>query len=157
MAESLLAPLGDAVVTLLNASTFSTPFTATRLYDAMRPLETLEQLRVDVVLGNRPCSPFDRSRQKNEPKIQIVARQKVAAPAGSPAETAILDTLLGLMESIDELFSSPGNRTLPPGEEGWAKWQQSEVTVPYLPAALREDHIFYSLLTLQYLVITNAT
>ncbi|MGO8691637.1 MAG: hypothetical protein ACLQLG_18615 [Thermoguttaceae bacterium] len=156
MSVNLFVPLADAVTSLLNSGSFSEKFTATRIYDPLRPLETLETLRVDVVIGDRKCAPFDRSRQKEEPRIDVCIRQVVNAPAGSAAETAILDGLVGLMEEIDTMFSAPANRTLPPGGNGWARWQNSDLVVPFMPKKLRDDRLFYSLLRLNYLVVTDA-
>jgi len=151
---SLYTPLADAVVSLLNANTFSQPFTAQRVYDPMRPMETMEQLRVDVVLADKKCHPMDRSREANEVKIDIFVRQVINAPAGSQQEQTQLDGLLSLMEDISDYMNLQANRR--PPNALWAGWQESELVYPYIPSHLRSARQYTSLLRLTYFVATAA-
>jgi hypothetical protein len=151
---SIFAPLADAVAALLNANEFSMPFVAQRVYDPMRPMETMEQLRVDVVLGDKKCHPMDRARQQNDVRIEIVVRQVISPPAGSVQEQEALDALLALMESIDDYMCLQANRR--PPDAPWAGWQESELVYPFLPKHLRESRQYTSLLRITYLVATAA-
>ena len=147
--------LADAVVALLNgnvaAGGFSQNFAAERIYDPMRPMETMETLRVDVVLGDKKCHPLDRSRQHNMLRIQIAARQVIKAAAGSSAEMAALDNLVNFMEEIDNFICLPANRR----PVAYCGWQESELVYPFLPKHLRESRQFTSLLTQTYFVATS--
>lgn len=150
---SLFNPLADAVVALLNAQTFSQQFTATRVYDSTRALETLGTLRVDVILGDRKSTPLDRSRQKDDIRVEVAVRQVVSRSAGLTEETAILDGLVALVEELDAFLSARANRR-PPGAE-WAGWQGSELVYPFLPAHVRDNRQFTSLLRLSYFVVRD--
>ena len=154
---SVLIQLADAVKTMLNQASaqglFSKQFAAERIYDAMRPLEEMETMRVDVVLGDRKQVPLDRSRQQNTLRVEICIRQIVTEEAGSAAEKAKLDALVSFMEEIDQYTSLPGHRR-PPAFTA-AGWQGSELIYPFLPRQLRESRQFISLLRLTYLAVTT--
>lgn len=152
MANALFTPLADAIVTLLNAQTFATAFTATRIYDPLRPLEENETLRIDVVLGDRKSDPLDRSRLTEDVRVEVAARQVISAAAGSAAETTALDALVALVEEINTFLCAPAQRR----PVAWAGWQRSELVYPYLPAHLREKRQFTSLLRMSYLVVTDS-
>ena len=155
MSAALLVPLADAVTSLLNANTFSQKFTATRVYDAMRPLETLSALTVDVVIGDKESDPLDRTRQRETPNIDIVVRQVIAAPSGSADEANAIDALIALVESFDSCITDPANRR--PAGAAWAAWQHSKLVMAYSPRKLREQRLFYSVLRVTYLVVTDST
>lgn len=155
MSVTLLTTLADAVVTLLNGHAFSQAFTAVRVYDAMRPLDTLETLHIDVILGDRKSEPLNRLLQKDDVRVEVAARQVVNQPAGSAEETAALDALVVLMEEIDTFLSAPAQRR--PTNASWAGWQGSELVYPYLPSQLRTSRQFTSLLRLTYLVAREGT
>jgi len=145
-------PLADAIKDMLNGHEFSRQFTAVRLYDSLRDIETLETMRVDVLLGDKVSSPMDRSRQENTIRIEIAVRQVVKSLAGSDEETAELDALVAFLEEIDDYLTDPANRR--PANAPWAGWQKSELLYPFVLAQLR-GRIFASVLRLSYYVATG--
>jgi hypothetical protein len=160
MSSALLTPLADAVVASLNTQFSPDTFTAQRVYDAMRALDSMgSTLWVDIVVGDKQCEPLDRSRQKNHLHVDIIVRQVITGvAAGSSGETTLLDGLMALVESIDTYLSAPKQRVMPaPPAARLAVWQGSETVVPYSPKKLREQRLFYSLLRLSYLAVTDGT
>jgi hypothetical protein len=145
-------PLADAIAAMLNGHDFSREFTAERIYDSLRDLETLETMRVDVLLGDKQSQPMDRSRQENTVRVEIACRQAVKQLAGGPDEKAELDALVGFMEEIDDFLTTPANRRPPAAL--WAGWQKSELLYPFLVPQLR-GRIFASVLRLSYYVATG--
>ena len=147
-------PLADAIVAMLNGHTFtSAQFPpAERIYDALRNLEELENLRVDVLLGDKKQEPIDRTRMQNHPRIEIAVRRVIKAEAGSKEEKAQLDGLVAFVEEIDDFLSMHDNRR--PLGAPWAAWQGSELVYPFLPLQLRRRQ-FTSLLRMTYFVCTD--
>ena len=157
---SVISPfigLASAVAAMLNAESasggFSRQFTAQRIYDPMRPMETLETMAVDVILGDKKCEPMDRQRQKNTVRIEVCVRQVIRPAAGSVEEQAALDELVNFVEEIDNFLSSHDNRRPPLAQ--YAGWQDSELVYPFLPKHLRESRQFTSLLRQTYFVATS--
>jgi hypothetical protein len=150
-------PLADAIAAMLNSPSFATAVGApvgqvNRIYDSNRNLEDLETQQIDVLLGDKKCTPLDRTRQKNTIRIEIAIRQAIRALAGSDDETTQLDNLVALMEDIDDYFSTWANRR--PPNAPWAAWQESELLYPFLVPQLRA-RIFASVLRLTYFVVTG--
>ena len=152
MSSPLFIPLAEAVLKTLNAQEFSRPFRATRIYDALRQLPEMEQMRVDVLLGDRKSEPLDRSRMKNVVRIEIAVRQVIKGEAGSELEQQELDALVAFCEEIDDCLSDRSQRRLTAAP--WAVWQGTEMVYPFLPQYLRGRQ-FTSLLRASYFVATG--
>ena len=100
--SSQIAGMCDAVVTKLNAATLSQPFTAQRLYQPVRGLEEMNELRVSVVPRAIDLGVQDRNTQRIELDIDIAVQKRVEN------ELSDIDTLLQLVEEIiAELWSDP--------------------------------------------------
>jgi hypothetical protein len=96
MSQALSITLCDAVVTALNAATFSEPFQAVRYYQPKFTLEDLEELKVCVVPISKAKSNLSRSTDSIETVIQVGVLKKLDS-----VENADLDVLTGLVEEIE--------------------------------------------------------
>ena len=154
---SIFGPLAEAIKNQLIAAqsvagTFSQTACIEHPLDGLREDEELQVLRVDVLMGDKTCEPLTRTLQKNAVRMDIVTRQLVKAMRASSQERTIVHGLMAYSEELDEYLAASGNRAVPGAT--WAKWQHSEMVVPYSPALLRNSRLFYSLFRVTYFVAT---
>lgn len=93
--SSLIAQISDAIVTELNAQTFSQEFTAVRKWLAKWTLPELATLRVSVVPGPATYTMASRGQDDERHEIDIAVQKKI--DAGS---IAAVDILVELMEEF---------------------------------------------------------
>ena len=156
---SIFAPLQYAIVQQLlaaqKADAFSRPAVIEGPLDGLREDEELQQLRVDVLIGDKQCEPLDRARQRNTVRMDVVVRQIIKPQRKSEMESREVHGLMAYVEELDEYLSDHDNRRPPDAQ--WAAWQNSETIVAYSPPLLRADRLFYSLFRLNYFVATSLT
>lgn len=122
-----------------------------RIYDPQRQPEGLEELRVDVILGDRKTKPISRALKENDCRVDIGFRQVVKSPAGSTDEQAELDALIELVEQVEAFFTNPPRRLK---YADFAAWTETELVYPYLPSHVRTRQ-FTSILRLTYRIATK--
>lgn len=104
--------IADAVVVLLNATTFSQPLTATRHYAPSFKLPDMKELHVTVVPRAISSTSLDRSRDTFSYEIDVAVQKK------TDMAQATLDALMTLVEEIADHFragplaSFPGARCM---------------------------------------------
>ena len=107
----LLIQIADAIAQELNAaqaadsSTFSQPFTATRVYDYWRELEETTTLRVDVVPEKQEDTPLSRSKWMGTGVVSIAVRQKI-----KPENVAAVDALTAFVGELRDFWTLPVRR-----------------------------------------------
>jgi restriction endonuclease Mrr len=93
MSATIIA-LAEAVVTELNAATFSQDFTALRYYTVLFELKDMETLRVSVVPRSLASTALDRSKDSYEYQIDIAIQKR------DNGTLAASDALMQLVEEI---------------------------------------------------------
>ena len=155
---TLSFPLTKAVAAMLNAAqqvdgTFSQRALIEQPLDGLRQDEELNDLRVDVLVADKASEPITRNDIKSTARVDIVVRQKVKGVRGSEPEREQVEALSAYAEQLDDYLSAHDHRI--PTDAPWAKWQKSETVIPYSPALLRSDRLFYSLFRATYLVVSD--
>lgn len=130
--------VADAVVTALNAGTFSTAFTAVRGYIATHDLPDLDTLRVTVMPAADQISRASRASAKHHYVIDIGIQKKP-----STLNNANLDPLTLLTEEIADYFLY-GNRV------GGAILVSPEIRITHTEKHLRELRNFNSVVRLNF-------
>ena len=149
----LLIQIADAIAQELNAaqaadsSTFSQPFTATRVYDYWRELEETTTLRVDVVPEKQEDTPLSRSKWMGTGVVSIAVRQKI-----KPENVAAVDALTAFVGELRDFWTLPVRRlSLFPA----AVPIKRQIVYPYLPKQLRTPGQFVSVLQLTFNLVSN--
>lgn len=136
---SHLIEVAEAVKVQLNATTFSQSFTAVRkalVHPELKDLAT--GLNVFVVPAAERSITSGRKTTQHEYDVAIGIAQKVESE-----ENAVIDPLTLLGEEVHDFFRF---ETLTGRSERWTKGQ----IVPYVPAAVREQNLFLSTITLTF-------
>ena len=139
---SELIQVTEAVVTALNAGTFSQSVTAVRHYLPRFDLAEVKDLHVSVVPKGIEVAQATRDKGTFDYRIDVAVQKKLTS--GSAAE---LDPLLALVEEIAESFRGkrlPGMST--------AMWVKTEHAPVYAPEHLQELRQFTSVMTLTFRV-----
>jgi hypothetical protein len=151
---SVLIDVADAVVTQLNAGTYSMDFTATRAYRPWATPADLADVKVQVVPKAQTMTPLSKVQTAYALTIDIGVQQKVGAPATptAPADDFTkLDALTALVGEIVADFDTP--RPLASLTEAILV---SMANAPiYDPAHLADNGVFTSLLTLTLEVVVE--
>jgi hypothetical protein len=95
--------IADAMVTDLNAHTFSKPVTTVRYYAPVFKLEDMGTLHVTVVPVEFTTEPSDRSRDREEHKIDVAIQQRFDATNGA-VPNDVLDALMALAEEFRDFL-----------------------------------------------------
>jgi hypothetical protein len=133
--------IAEALVSDLNATVFSRPFTARRAYLPIFNLGDMEDLHVTVVAAGRTVVPANRTLLQVEHRLDIAVQQHL----GTGAEDTACDPLLALVEEIADHLS--GHNLA--GEAG-AAWVKTE-HAPFVAAEhLHEWRQFTSIITVTY-------
>ncbi len=115
MAAGIARQVADALVTDLNAGSFTESFTATRSYAGWQlKLKNLSTTRVDVV----PVSLADMSldaddKQNSEAVVDIVMRKRLGqsdVESDGAVKNTVLDPLSDTVEEIAAFLADPANR-----------------------------------------------
>lgn len=97
---AVINAIGDAVVTKLNAGTFSQSFTAVRKYAPHFRLRDMDTLHVTVVTSSEDIAQSDRVTRSHDYTIDIGVQKRFS----SDALTA-LDPLQDLVQEISDEFT----------------------------------------------------
>jgi len=138
--------IADAIVTALNAHSFSQPFTARRHYVPTFDLKEMKNLHVTVVPRGVEMTAANRSMIQNAVQVDIGIQQKLPAPASPAGDQAAIDTLMGLVEEIADFVRATGRF----GDAAWVKMENTPI---YSPEHLEQLRQFTSVLTLTLLVM----
>jgi restriction endonuclease Mrr len=95
--------LADAVVTELNAETFSQAFTAQRFYTVLFELKDMQTLHVSVVPRAISTTALNRSQDTYEYQIDIAIQKR---------DNGTLAASDALMQLVEEIADHMNNRTL---------------------------------------------
>ena len=140
---AVVTDIADAVVTELNAHTFSQAFTAQRHYRPIFDLAEMQDLHVTVVPKGLAIERLDRSRNQHDVQVDIAVQKKCQA-----ADNAELDPLTALVEEIADFFRLRRLTVCPE-----AVWIRTENAPIYAPEHLDELRQFTSVLTLTFRVV----
>ncbi len=140
---AVVAAVADAVVTELNATTFSLSFTAVRKYQPHYDLAQLKSLHVTVIPSGLMTQQAARGPGQRDVDVDIAVQQKL-----TQEENADLDPLLALAEEIAEHFR--GKRLIAYSQAIWVK---SEHKAVFVPEHLQQYRQFTSVLTLTFRVL----
>ena len=139
----LITQVANAVVSELNAATFSQPFTATRAYVPRCELPDLKTLTVTVVPSSASVTAAGRGPAQHDVAIDIAVQQKIDSE-----QNAALDPLLALAEEIAEHFRAKRLSTFMD-----ALWSRTEFTALYAPEHLEQLRTFTSVVTLTFRIV----
>jgi hypothetical protein len=95
--------IADAVVTELNAQSFSQEFTSVRKYRVKYALTALQSLKVAVSPGPASFELLDRRRDDTQYATDVVFLKKI-----DPDSNTAVDALVELMEEIKDHFRAKG-------------------------------------------------
>jgi hypothetical protein len=140
---AVVTDIADAVVTELNAHTFSQAFTAVRHYRPIFDLAEMQDLHVTVVPKGLAMQRADRTRHQVDYEIDVAIQQKVAV-----VDAATLDPLMGLVEEVIDYFRNARLAAVP---EAVCMGVRNEPV--YAPEHLDELRQFTSVLTLTFRVV----
>lgn len=138
-----LLDIADAVVTQLNAETWSPTFTATRAYIIENQLTALDDLVVTVIPSEQTRVNVSRSGEQHDHVVMLGIQQRPTT-----ISNAVLDPLVDLAEAIANYFENERKLTAYPT----ASCTLVENTPPYQPQRLRENREFLTIITLTYSV-----
>lgn len=141
---AVMVSVADALVTALNAATWSPTFTAVRSYAHWADkLESISSLKVDVVPVNHARSSLaTRGSLEYAPEIDIGFRQLLTTTT-----TAAVDTLVALVESVNEWVCSRDVASTPVAE-----WESASIRALYVRDHLREWKQFTGIIRVTYRV-----
>ena len=138
MSQSIF--LADAVVTELNAKTFSMPFTAERRLLPSFELKELTSLQVTVVPKAVESSNASRSTRQSDYQVDIGVQKKFSGDIDSE-----LPPLMVVVEEIAEFLAR--HKLTDKSDAVWLGCQNDPI---YSPQHLNEQRTFVSVLTLTY-------
>jgi len=136
---AVIVELADSVVSELNGTGFSQPFTAVRQFLPLYNLPQLKTLTVTVVPKGTTIETKARNASQHDVDIDIAIQQKLAN-----TETDTIDPLMTLVEEIADHFrfkrlSSPS-----------AIWIRTENEPVFAQEHLDQYRVFTSVLTLTF-------
>ena len=139
--------IAEAVVTELNAGSFSRGFTATRRYVPKHELDSLADLTVTVVPKSLEITGGTRAVNQHDCEIDVAVQQRVAADAGLP-DSGDADTLMDLVTEIEQALRMKPLNDLPT-----AHWVRSANNPIYSVEHLEQAMVFTSVLTFTFRVL----
>ncbi|MEP0848610.1 MAG: hypothetical protein HRF50_17530 [Phycisphaerae bacterium] len=139
---STLINIADAVVTSLNAASFSQEVDAERRYRPTFELAELDALRVSVVPKSLAITGATRAANYFDCAIDVGVQKKI-----DPDEPAELDTMMNLVEEIADHLRMKRLSDAP--EAAWLSIENEPV---FAPEHLDQQRVFTSVLTVRYRV-----
>ncbi len=139
----LITQVAEAVITELNATTFSQSLTATRAYLPRTELGELKTLKVTVVPSSVTVAAASRSQTQRDVAIDVAVQKKLGQE-----QNPSLDPLLALAEEIAEHFQAKRLDSFP-----GALCVKTEFKPIYAPEHIEQLRTFTSVLTLTFRVI----
>ncbi|NLX57694.1 MAG: hypothetical protein GXY74_01240 [Phycisphaerae bacterium] len=140
---ALIVDIADAVVTELNAGTFSQELTAARLYRPEFDLKEMAALHVTVVPRGVEAVTVSRTSVQYDVSVDVAVQKKL-----STETNAQIDPLMGLVEEIATFFRLRRLTAYPS-----ASWLRTENEPVYSPGHLEELRQFTSVLTVTFRVV----
>lgn len=140
---AVITDIAEALVAELNATTFSQPVAAQRLYLPRFDLPEMQTLHVTVVPKGVVLALGDRARGQGDYSLDVAVQQKIVS-----GDNAELDGLTNLTEEIADRLRGRRLAAYPD-----AAWLQTELTVLYAQEHLAELRQFTSVLTVTYRVL----
>ena len=137
--------IAEAVKEELNDQYSPGTFTATRRYIPITKLEDLTTLAVTVVPKSAEREPVNRADTIHSVEIDIAIQQKLAAGQSAAEELAATDTLMDLVDAIEDHLENRKPTDMPT-----VRWVGSENHVIYSPEQLIELRAFLSIITVTY-------
>jgi hypothetical protein len=145
---SAIQTIAEGVKTALNAApggTFSQQFTATRKHAPLVDRKSLATLAVTVAARGEESERLERrGDQLKTLIIDIGIQKKITSNPGTEEANTELDPLDQLAEEIEDFFGP----AIQPG--AGATWVNTKRTVIADPAALNDDGIFFSLISITF-------
>lgn len=131
--------IAQAVVTLLNGSSFSQPFTAERHYAPNFELPSMATLRVSVVPRSSTNKAHDRTRDSFDYELDVAVQQRTDLSLPN------LDGLMQLSEEIADCLRLQPLASLPE-----VRCMGVATSLLYASEHLRELRVFTSVITATY-------
>ena len=142
MSKPRIATVADAIITQMQAATWSQAFEIERVYMDRAESSELKTLRVQLMCGASDPSTMTRKHRRWTHTIQIAVRKNV-----DPANVASIDALAAFAEDIAEYWSSgssDGKRVV----TNTAATVAGVSFLPYSPDVLDTARCFISVITL---------
>ena len=139
---ALLTDIADDLVAVLNAGTFSQPFTARRAYRPVFDLQEMKELHVTVVPKGIEMATAGRGLVQDDVQIDVAVQKKLAA-----ADDSEIDELMGLVQEIAEFVRAKG-------KFADATWVKTENVPIYSQEHLGELRQFTSVITFLFRVVS---
>lgn len=139
--------IADAVVTDLNAASFSQAFTATRSLQPHYELPDLTKLKVTVLPKARAETPNSRATDSVDYSVDVGVQKKL----NSPLTQAELNALMLLVKEVTAFL----NRRTPSGQE--VTWVGTLNEPIFAQEHLKEMNQFTSVLTVTYRAVETPT
>lgn len=140
---SIVVDIADAVVTELNAQTFSIAFTAQRSYVPVYDLREMSELKVTVIPRSVATNLASREASNDLYAVMIGVQKKL-----EPEELDDVDALVTLVEEISAFLT---RRTL--SEMPDVQWIGSEIDPLFVGELMDKLRQFTSVLTATYRLI----
>ena len=140
---AVITALADAVMSELNAATFSQAVNAERHYLPQFDLPEMKTLHVTVVPKGVALGTSDRSRGQGDYSIDVAVQKRFTSDANTE-----LDPLTTLVEEIADHFRSRRLAGYPS-----AAWLKTDLAVLYAPEHMAGLRQFTSVLTITYRVV----
>ncbi len=137
-----ITDIASAVVTELNADTFSQAFTAVRAYLPQYELSEMKDLHVTVVPKGVEIDASTRSMAQHDYSIDIAVQQRLSS------DQSEMDGLMGLVEEVADFFRQRRLTQYPA-----AIWVKTVNAPIYAPDHLDQLRQFTSVLTLTFRVL----
>lgn len=143
-----LAQIADAVTAAINTGSYAVAVTAVRDNTPLRTLTDLDDLDVRVApIGRVESTLLSRSQRTRLYQVNVIVRQKLPVADDGAIANATLDPLIELMEQLDDQLDFDRLATFTS-----ALWDHSENDPAFDEDALREQHLFVSVLAIFFTV-----
>jgi len=139
---AIVNTIGDAVVTKLNAATFTQSFTAVRKYAPLYRLRDMDALHVTVVTSSESIEQSDRATRQHDYTIDIGVQKRFSSDA-----LTTLDPLADLVQEISDEFTGAELTAYTS-----ATWTRTSVDPIFAPDHMSKFRQFTSVVRLTYRV-----
>ena len=139
---AVINSIADAVVTKLNAATFTQSFTAVRKYAPIYRLKDMDTLHVTVVPSSEDISPVNRADTEHEYTIDVGIQKRFSSDANTT-----IDPLMDLVQEVSDEFTGAGLAGYTS-----AHWVRTTVDPIFAPDHMSKVRQFTSVVRLAYKV-----
>lgn len=140
---AVIVDIADAVVSALNAGSFSQPIAARRMYLPQFDLTAMKDLHVTVVPKGVQILPGGRSHNQHDFAIDVAVQKKLER-----ADNAEIDALMDLVDELADHFRFKRLEDFPN-----AVWLKTDHQAVYAQEHLQEMRQFTSVLTFTFRVM----